>query len=109
MGHKYYCVVNKDKGNNELELVHASDYDTVLTANTGSVQFSDKNQMNSYFNQNCISENEIENKGNNLFMFLFFILLIILLIALLCQIFNRPNGAKNMATQAATQFGRFNF
>ena len=108
MGHKYYCVVKKDKNDNELELVHASDYDTELST-PGSIKFSDKNQMNSYFNQNCISENDVENNGNNLFMILFFILLFILLIALLCQMFNGSNGAKNTVTQAATKFGRFNF
>ena len=105
MGGKYYCVVNKDHKDNELRLQNASEFDTLQPTADGTILFSDRNQMNSYFNQYCVSEKDIENGGGGcIFMMLFFLLLIILLISLSCQMFNK---SKNPGS--ATGFGRFNF
>ena len=91
MGKKYICEVQKDHNNNELKLVHPGKYSTVSTSEDGVIKFQDNGDMYQYFNENCISEEQLNNSGNNLFMFLFFLLLLIFLITLMCQMLNKGN------------------
>lgn len=110
MGKKYICEVKKDGNDNKLKLIDANDYDYASNPESGSIHFSDKNQMNSYFNQNCISVDDLQqmqNSSNNLFTFLFFILLLIFIVTLVCQMMGK---SKNPSVSAVTsQFGRFSF
>lgn len=105
MGKKYICEVQKDNNNNELKLVHPGKYYTKATSKEGVIQFKDNGDMYQYFNKNCISEEQLANSGNNLFMFLFFLLLLIFLITLMCQMLNKGNPGS--MSSAPTEFGRF--
>lgn len=105
MGKKYICEVKKDNINHELELVNTNKYNTVQSsADEGAIRFSNSSEMHRYFNNHCISEDQL---GNNLFMFLFFILLLIFLITLICQMFNKSDFKSSGISN--TSFGRFSF
>lgn len=104
MGKKFICEVKKDGNDNKLKLVDANDYDYSSQKEAGAIKFSTKNQMNSYFNEKCVSVDEIQNSSNNLFTFLFFLLLLIFIVTLVYQMMGK---SKNIGT--ATSFGRFSF
>lgn len=104
MGKKYICEVKKDHKNNELELVHTDDYSTLDSTNKGAIKFSDHHEMHRYFNRHCISEDQLQNDSNSLFMFLFFLLLLIFLVTIICQMF-----MKSGSINGKTSFGRFSF
>ena len=72
-------------------------------AEAGAIKFSDKNQMNSYFNEYCVSYDELQQGQNNLFTFLFFLLLFIFIVTIVCQMMGKSKKA------AVTSFGRFSF
>ena len=109
MGKKYICEVKRDHKHNELELVNTNNYDTVQSSSAeGAIKFSDNHEMNRYFNRHCISEDQLQNSGNSLFMFLFFLLLFIFLVTLVCQMFNK-SGSGIIDTVGKTSFGRFSF
>lgn len=109
MGKRYICEVKKDNVNNELELVNTNNFNTVHSSiGEGAIKFSDPNEMHRYFNRHCVSEDQLQNNGNSLFMFLFFILLLIFIVTLICQMFNK-SGINNPSTLAKTSFGRFSF
>ena len=103
MGKKFICEVKKDNINNKLKLIDADHYSMSKTSDS-SIDFSNHHEMNKYFNKYCISEDQLNNNSNNLFMFLFFTLLFIFLIVLMCQTFN-----KQATTITNTSFGRFSF
>ena len=106
---RYICEVKKDHKNHELELVNTNNFHTVQSsAGEGAIQFSDSHEMNRYFNRHCISEDQLQNNGNSLFMFLFFLLLLIFLVTLICQMFNK-SGTGIDSTVGKTAFGRFSF
>uniref|UniRef100_A0A6C0LEN0 Uncharacterized protein n=1 Tax=viral metagenome TaxID=1070528 RepID=A0A6C0LEN0_9ZZZZ len=107
---KYICEVKRDQKNNELELVNTNNYETVPSSATeGAIQFSNSHEMNRYFNQYCISEDQLKNNSNSLFMFLFFLLLLIFLVTLICQMFNKSSGTRVSSIVGKTSFGRFSF
>ena len=109
MGKRYICEVKKDNINNELELVNTKHFHTLpSSAGQGAIKFSDQHQMHKYFNTYCISEDQLQNNGNSLFMFLFFLLLLIFLVTLICQMFNK-SGYSVGSTVGKTTFGRFSF
>jgi len=109
MGKRYICEVKRDHKHNELELVNTKNFHTLQSSSgEGAIKFSDHHQMNRYFNRHCISEDQLQNGGNNLFMFLFFLLLIIFLVTLICQMFNK-SGSDVASTVGKTAFGRFSF
>ena len=109
MGKRYICEVKKDHTNNELELVNTNNFNTVQSsAGEGAIQFSDRHEMNRYFNRHCISEDQLQNSGNSLFTFLFFLLLLIFIVTLICQMLNKP-GSDFASTVGKTSFGRFSF
>ena len=111
MGKRYICEVKKDHENNELELVNTKNYHTINNNSSdseGTIKFSDKHEMHRYFNKHCISEDQLQNNGNSLFMFLFFILLLIFLVTLICQMFSKSRSGTN-STVGTTSFGRFSF
>ena len=109
MGKRFICEVKKDHINDELELVNTKNYNTVQSsAGEGAIKFSNHHEMNKYFNKHCISEDELQNSGNSLFMFLFFLLLLIFLVTLICQMFNKPVSGV-ASTVGKTTFGRFSF
>lgn len=109
MGKRFICEVKKDYKNNELELVNTNNYHTMQSsAVEGSIKFSNPHEMNRYFNKHCISEDQLQNSGNSLFMFLFFLLLIIFLVTLICQMFNKSQS-NVYSTIGKTAFGRFSF
>ena len=109
MGKRYICEVKRDHKHNELELVNTNNFDTVPSSSAeGAIKFSDHHEMNRYFNRHCISEDQLQNSGNSLFMFLFFLLLIIFLVTLICQMFNK-SGSDVASTVGKTAFGRFSF
>lgn len=109
MGKRFICEVKKDHKNHELELVNTNNYDTVQSSSgEGSIKFSNHHEMNKYFNKHCISEDQLQNSGNSLFMFLFFLLLLIFLVTLICQMFNK-SGSSVTSTVGKTAFGRFSF
>ena len=109
MGKKYICEVKKDHQNYELELVHTNHYRTIDgSSKEGAIQFLNPHEMNRYFNKHCISEDQLQNSGNSLFMFLFFLLLIIFLVTLVCQMFNK-SGSGISSTVGKTSYGRFSF
>ena len=106
---RYICEVKRDHKHNELELVNTHNFDTVQSSSAeGAIKFSDHHEMNRYFNRYCISEDQLQNSGNSLFMFLFFLLLIIFLVTLICQMFNK-SGPNVGSTVGKTAFGRFSF
>jgi hypothetical protein len=106
---KYICEVNKDNKNVELELVRDENIlPSFGSATEGAIKFSNIHQMNKYFNKHCISANQLQNNGNNLFIFLFFILLLIFIITLVCQMFNNSNTGLDYGLRK-TEFGRFSF
>jgi ATP-dependent Zn protease len=108
MGKRFICEIKKDNNNNELELVNTNNYNTLNTSTKGAIKFSDNDEMNRYFNKHCISENQLQNDSNSLFMFLFFLLLIIFLVTIICQMFNK-SSFDNAFTVGKTSFGRFSF
>ena len=109
MGKRYICEVKRDHKHNELELVNTKHFKTLhSSAGEGAIKFSDHHEMNRYFNRHCISEDQLQNSGNSLFMFLFFLLLIIFLVTLICQMFNK-SGPNVGSTVGKTAFGRFSF
>ena len=109
MGKRYICEVKRDHKNNELELVNTNNFSTVQSSGAeGAIKFSDSHEMHRYFNRHCISEDQLQNNGNSLFMFLFFLLLLIFIVTLICQMFNK-SGPGVTSTVAKTSFGRFSF
>ena len=108
MGKKYICEVVKDHDNYSLELVNVKKYNLSTESTPGSIKFSDKDDFHHYFNNNCISEDNLNNNGS-IFTYLFWLLLFILLIMLVAQLV--MNGSKKVATDMGTvaKFGRFNF
>lgn len=109
MGKRYVCEVKKDHKHNELELVNTNNFKTMQSsAGEGAIQFANPHEMNRYFNKYCISEDQLQNNGNSLFMFLFFLLLLIFLVTLICQMFNK-SGPGVASTVGKTSFGRFSF
>lgn len=109
MGKRYICEVKRDHKNNELELVNTKHFHTLHSSTgEGAIKFSDHHEMNRYFNRHCISEDQLQNSGNSLFMFLFFLLLLIFLVTLICQMFNK-SGSDVASTVGKTSFGRFSF
>jgi len=109
MGKRYICEVKRDHKNNELELVNTNNFETVQSSGAeGAIKFSDSHEMHRYFNRHCISEDQLQNNGNSLFMFLFFLLLLIFLVTLICQMFNK-SGPGVASTVGKTAFGRFSF
>ena len=109
MGKRYVCEVKKDHKNKELELVHAKHFHTLdSSAGEGAIRFKNNHEMNKYFNEYCISEDELKNSGNSLFMFLFFLLLLIFMVTLICQMFNK-SGTNMSSSFGQTSFGRFSF
>jgi len=109
MGKRYICEVKRDHKNNELELVNTNNFETVQSSGAeGAIKFSDSHEMHRYFNRHCISEDQLQNNGNSLFMFLFFLLLLIFLVTLICQMFNK-SGPSVASTVGKTSFGRFSF
>ena len=108
MGKRYICEVKKDNVNNELELVNTDNYHTIKnSSDEGNIKFINHHEMNKYFNKHCISEHELRNDSNNLFMFLFFILLLIFMVTIICQMMNKSSNVSS--TIANTSFGRFSF
>ena len=108
MGKRYICEVKRDHKNNEIELVRSNDFEYGSSASEGAIKFLNNHEMNRYFNRNCVSEDELQNNGNSLFMFLFFLLLLIFLVTLICQMFNK-SGINVDSTVGKTTFGRFSF
>lgn len=103
---KYVCEIKKD--HNELELIHNNNFGTnTQQIKKGTIQFDDREEMNKYLNQHCISVDSLENSSNNIFMFLFFILLLILMVTLICQMFNKSGMTTNVTKTSS--FGRFSF
>lgn len=97
MGKKYICEVRKDNNNKELELINS----------TGSaIKFSTQEDMNTYFNNYCVSEERIKNNVNNSYGFIFIIFFIIIIIAILFPMFNNGNGNSD---NLLNNFGRFSF
>lgn len=108
MTKKYLCFVNKDYSNNELELMNKDNYPPNLSStNPGAIHFKSKFEMNDYFNNYCVSEEQLKNNGNSLFSFLFFLLLFIFIITLVCQMLNKSSSSTNTANLSS--FGRFSF
>jgi len=103
MGKKFVCSVKKDSQDAELKLLYGKNYDYSSNIEAGTIKFSDKNQMNSYFNEHCVSYDELQQGQNNLFTFLFFLLLFIFLVTIVCQMMGKSKKA------AVTSFGRFSF
>ena len=109
MGKRYICEIKRDNKQNEIELINTNNFDIVPSSSAeGAIKFSDKHEMNRYFNKYCISEDKLQNSGNSLFMFLFFLLLIIFLVTLICQMFNK-SGSDVASSVGKTGFGRFSF
>ena len=108
MGKKYICEVKRDNTNFELELVNTNNFNTVPSSTSeGGIQFSDRNEMQRYFDRYCISEDKLGN-GGGIFVFLFFLLLLIFLVILINQMFNK-SGPGVASTVRKTSFGRFSF
>jgi len=111
MGKRYICEVKRDDINHELELVHTNKFNTkpIHTSGAeGAIRFSSPHEMHKYFHKYCISEDQLQNNENSLFMFLFFILLLIFLVTLICQMFNK-SGSGVASSVGKTSFGRFSF
>ena len=109
MGKRYICEVKRDHKNNELELVNTNNFETVQSSGAeGAIKFTSPHEMNRYFNKYCMSEDQLQNSYNSLFMFLFFLLLLIFLVTLICQMFNK-SGPGVASTVGKTAFGRFSF
>lgn len=107
---KYICEVNKDKKNNELELVHLNKYHVSgSTSENGAIKFKDEHELNRYFKNHCVSEESLREQAkseNNIFMFLFWALLLICVIVIIIQLCNRKVASPKLAQ---TSFGRFSF
>lgn len=106
MTKKFICEVRKDSQNNELELVHTKHYNTVSSPENNVIKFSNSDEMEKYFNKHCISEDQLQNSGNNLFMFLFYILLLVFIVTMICQLTSGKPSPKLSPTSA---FGKFSF
>lgn len=105
MGKKYICEVKRDWATSELELVQHKLYDTkpCNSGEEGKIRFKDGAEMQKYFTDHCISEDELKN-DNMIFVILFWLLLFVLIGML---IFNLAKGNSNMSTPA--KFGRFRY
>ena len=108
MGKKYICEVKRDWVNNELELVQHKLYETSPCGSDGEgkIKFKNGGEMQKYFKDHCISEDELRN-DNMIFVVLFWLLLLILLGML---IFNLTKGnSGNNGTTPAVKFGRLRY
>lgn len=108
MGKKYICEVKKDNSDMSLKLVHAKDYPINSKSEVGEIQFNTQYGFDKYFEDNCISEDELKNNGS-IFMLLFWLLLFIFIIVIIVQLV--MNGTKSSTGGGGTaKFGsRFNF
>lgn len=109
MTKKYLCFVNKDHHNAQLELIHANKYSTDSSPkNEGAINFQNKYEMNDYFNKYCISEEQLKNNENNIFMSLFFLLLLIIMITIIYNMISKSTIGNSLKF-GKTSVGRFSF